>query len=112
MASQQTNASAKKIASYTQSISSGLTNLLTERGRANAAPPFDPGLIQAQLQTLIVLFQGMDTRLATLEQRLPRPESGNISGLVEIAPASFALVPGLLFMPKITSEWVLHPLFE
>lgn len=110
MSSQQSNASAKKIANYTQSISSGVTNLLTELGRVNTPASFDSAPIQNQLETLIALVQGMDTRLAAVEKSLQKLESDNVPGLMEIAPVGIAQMPGFKIMPKVTAECVFRPL--
>lgn len=110
MSSQQNNASAKKIANYSQSISSGVTNLLAELGRVNAPISFDSGAIQTQLETLIALVQGMDARLAAVEQGLQRLQSDDVPGLMEIAPVGIAQMPGFKIMPKITAECVFSPL--
>lgn len=109
MATQQSSANAEKIANYSQVISTGVTNLLNELCHANGAASFDPGAIGAQLQTLITLVQGMDTRIAALEQGLQKPDSGKVPKLMEIQPALMVQIPAWKFMPELTAECVLRP---
>lgn len=98
------------MANYTQSISSGVINLLSELGHVNAVVSFDSGCIHSQLETLIALVQGMDSMLAAVEQGLQRLQNDNVP--MEIEPAAFALMPAMKFMPKLTAEWVFRPFYE
>lgn len=68
-------ASAKRIANYTQSISSGVTNLLTEIGRVSAASVSAPasasetnGAILLQLQALTGQIVGLTNRMDEVQK--------------------------------------------
>lgn len=65
--------SARKIANYTQSISSGVTNLLTELGRVSASTPISGSetsdAILLQLQTITAQIAAMNTRLNEMNTR-------------------------------------------
>lgn len=107
MASQQSIASTEKIANYSQSISSGVTNLLNEFGRVNAVVAFDSGVIEAQLQKLIAHIQGMDTRIAAIEQSLQslqsmqRTETTNGTWILEIEPVEVVDMPDPVMLPNL-----------
>lgn len=106
MTSPQMTPSARKIANYTQSISSGVTNLLTELGRVNATSSPDTNTNNAvltQLQVLTTLVQDMSTRLAAVEQNLQKLDHGDTPILIEYEPEKPA------FHPNITVEYVLGP---
>lgn len=86
MASPKSTASARKIANYTQSISSGVTNLLTELGRVNGDDSSDNAAILTQLQTLTTLVQDMGTRLTGVEKSLEGLHTGSRPEMIEIEP--------------------------
>lgn len=107
MASPQANASARKIANYTQSISSGVTNLLTELGRVNIASSVDAdsnNAILSKLETLTILIQDMSNRLSTVERTVSRLDSDG-TVLLEIAPQYSNDDDGV-----VSAECVLGPL--
>lgn len=97
-------ASAQKIKNYTQSISSGVTNLLTELGRVSVSADSNVGndVIMAQLQALHTLVESISTRLAAVEKSIAKPED-DVPDPIEIEPeVSYAL-------PNRTAEFVNHP---
>lgn len=74
-------ASAKKIANYTQSISTGVTNLLTEIGRVSAASVAAPAVtsgtdaaILLQLQALTGQIVGLTNRMDEVHRMVQRLE--------------------------------------
>lgn len=107
MTTPQTTASARKIANYTQSISSGVTNLLTELGRVNG-PGSGTDEILTQLQTLTSLIQDMNTRLFGVEKTLQRLETADRSAMIENKPEEYARIEGVYTdTPNLTAEYAL-----
>lgn len=97
-------ASAQKIKNYTQSISSGVTNLLTELGRVSVSADTNVSnhVIMAQLQALHTLVDGISTRLAAVEKSSAKPED-DVPDPIEIEPeVSYAF-------PNRTAGFVNHP---
>lgn len=110
MTSPNTAASARKIANYTQSISSGVTNLLTELGRVNS--PTDPNgndAVLSQLQTLTALVQDMNTRLAAVEKSIQKHDDNQTPNGDAIPEPIELEVECSEFQPVITAEYVLCP---
>lgn len=99
MASPKSTASARKIANYTQSISSGVTNLLTELGRVNGDDSSDNAAILTQLQTLTTLVRDMGTRLTSVEKSLEGLHTGSRPEMIEIEP------PGDMYMPDLDPKY-------
>lgn len=80
-------ASAKKITPITQSLSSGVTNLLTELARVNVSADTDVSnsAIMAQLQALHTLVEGISTRLAAVEKSICKA-TDDVPDPIEIEP--------------------------
>lgn len=93
--------SAKKISNYTQSISSGVTNLLAELGRVSVSADANVGnhAIMAQLQALYTLVEGISTSVAAVEK--------SISKGVGDVPDPIEIESGVLYNDRdFTAEFV------
>lgn len=75
-------ASAKKIANYTQSISSGVTNLLTEIGRVSASPAPAAAPARAADAEILLQLQALSGQIVGLANRMHKVQQ-MVQGLVK-----------------------------